>query len=141
MTSSKPFSEPMVKFLVQVMWPNGRLLRDYSVLLDPSKFSPQAADCRRATLRRQCANHHRADHCALDASAAPSTPPRHAIRFGKLRRRRATAVSVQQTMLAIQALNPDAFIGGNINRLKTGQVLRLPDSVQKHCAAAVQAHR
>jgi pilus assembly protein FimV len=33
-------------------------------------------------------------------------------------------------MLAIQALNPDAFIGGNINRLKTGQVLRLPDAVQ-----------
>lgn len=43
-TSSRPLSEPMVKFLVQVMWPNGRLLRDYSVLLDPSKFSPQAAD-------------------------------------------------------------------------------------------------
>ena len=43
-TSSKPLSEPMVKFLVQVMWPNGRLLRDYSVLLDPSKFSPQTAE-------------------------------------------------------------------------------------------------
>jgi pilus assembly protein FimV len=38
--------------------------------------------------------------------------------------------SVQQTMLAIQALNPDAFIDGNINRLKTGQVLRLPDQAQ-----------
>ena len=38
--------------------------------------------------------------------------------------------SVQQTMLAIQALNPDAFLDGNINRLKTGQVLRLPDRVQ-----------
>src|SRR5207253_1937645 len=43
-TSSKPLSEPMVKFLVQVMWPSGRLLRDYSVLLDPSKFSPQTAE-------------------------------------------------------------------------------------------------
>lgn len=43
-TSSQPLSEPMVKFLVQVMWPNGRLLRDYSVLLDPSKFSPQTAE-------------------------------------------------------------------------------------------------
>jgi pilus assembly protein FimV len=38
--------------------------------------------------------------------------------------------SIQQTMLAIQALNPDAFIDGNINRLKAGQVLRLPDQVQ-----------
>ncbi len=35
-------------------------------------------------------------------------------------------VSVQQTMLAIQELNPDAFIGGNINRLRSGQVLTVP---------------
>jgi pilus assembly protein FimV len=28
--------------LLQVMWPNGRLLRDYSVLLDPSKFDSPA---------------------------------------------------------------------------------------------------
>ncbi|MCS5516014.1 LysM peptidoglycan-binding domain-containing protein [Pseudomonas qingdaonensis] len=38
--------------------------------------------------------------------------------------------SVQQTMLAIQALNPDAFYNGNINQLKVGQVLRLPDQQQ-----------
>jgi pilus assembly protein FimV len=36
-------------------------------------------------------------------------------------------VSVQQTMLAIQRLNPEAFIGGNINLLKAGYRLRLPD--------------
>ena len=35
-------------------------------------------------------------------------------------------VSIQQTMLAIQELNPDAFIGGNINRLRSDQVLRVP---------------
>lgn len=36
-TSSKPLPEPVVKFLVQVMWPQGRLLRDYSVLLDQAQ--------------------------------------------------------------------------------------------------------
>ena len=41
-TSSQPLSEPFVKFLVQVMWPNGRLMRDYSVLLDPAKFDQPA---------------------------------------------------------------------------------------------------
>nr|WP_255399625.1 FimV/HubP family polar landmark protein [Oceanicoccus sp. KOV_DT_Chl] len=40
--------------------------------------------------------------------------------------RPAQGVSVQQTMVGIQALNPDAFINGNINRLKAGSVLRLP---------------
>src|SRR5690606_4383031 len=36
------------------------------------------------------------------------------------------SVSMQQVMLAIQEQNPDAFIGGNINRRKRGQVLRAP---------------
>ena len=39
-------------------------------------------------------------------------------------------VSVQQTMLALQRLNPDAFINGNINLLKEGQVLRIPSEVE-----------
>jgi pilus assembly protein FimV len=36
------------------------------------------------------------------------------------------SVSMQQIMLAIQELNPDAFIDGNINRMRVGQVLRVP---------------
>ena len=41
-TSSKPLPESYVRFLLQVQWPNGRLMRDYSVLLDPSKFDSSA---------------------------------------------------------------------------------------------------
>ncbi|MDA0689139.1 MAG: hypothetical protein O2948_10920 [Proteobacteria bacterium] len=37
-----------------------------------------------------------------------------------------SSVSLQQTMLALQELNPDAFIDGNINRMRSGQVLRVP---------------
>ena len=36
------------------------------------------------------------------------------------------SVSIQQTMLAIQQLNPDAFIGGNINRMMAGKRLLMP---------------
>lgn len=36
-------------------------------------------------------------------------------------------VSVNQMMAAIQQANPDAFIDGNINLLKRGSVLRIPD--------------
>ena len=43
-----------------------------------------------------------------------------------LRIRPDDSVSIQQAMLAIQELNPDAFIGGNINRLRNGEVLRVP---------------
>jgi pilus assembly protein FimV len=34
-TSSKPVSEPFLNFLVQINQPNGRLLREYTVLIDP----------------------------------------------------------------------------------------------------------
>ncbi|MFS2128114.1 FimV/HubP family polar landmark protein, partial [Pseudomonas sp. Pseusp97] len=75
-------------------------------------------------------------------STAPAAAPRrlegNEYRTGKndtlweiaARARPDGSVSVQQTMLAIQDLNPDAFLGGNINRLKSGQVLRLPDAGQ-----------
>ncbi|WP_339494588.1 FimV/HubP family polar landmark protein [Pseudomonas sp. RA_105y_Pfl2_P56] len=124
-TSSKPLSEPMVKFLVQVMWPNGRLLRDYSVLLDPSKFSPQTADAATQPAPSQTIT---APTTGATHPAQYTTTPRDTL--WEIAAKARNGGSVQQTMLAIQALNPDAFIGGNINLLKTGQVLRLPDSVQ-----------
>ena len=113
-TSSQPLSEPFVKFLVQVMWPSGRLLRDYSVLLDPAKFSPQTAAA--------------ASSAPASASGQYTTTSRDTL--WEIAAKARNGGSVQQTMLAIQALNPDAFINGNINRLKTGQVLRLPDAAQ-----------
>ncbi|SEM53401.1 pilus assembly protein FimV [Pseudomonas sp. ok272] len=119
-TSSQPLSEPMVKFLVQVMWPNGRLLRDYSVLLDPSKFSPQTAD---AAAQAPAVN-----APVTGASQQHVTSKRDTL--WEIAAKARNGGSIQQTMLAIQALNPDAFIDGNINRLKTGQVLRLPDASQ-----------
>jgi pilus assembly protein FimV len=124
-TSSKPLSEPMVKFLVQVMWPNGRLLRDYSVLLDPSKFSPETADAAAQPTPSQTIT---APTTGATHPAQYTTTPRDTL--WEIAAKARNGGSVQQTMLAIQALNPDAFIGGNINRLKTGQVLRLPDAVQ-----------
>ncbi|WP_454870122.1 FimV/HubP family polar landmark protein [Pseudomonas lini] len=124
-TSSKPLSEPMVKFLVQVMWPNGRLLRDYSVLLDPSKFSPQTADAAAQPAPSQTVT---APVTGATKSSQYTTTPRDTL--WEIAAKARNGGSIQQTMLAIQALNPDAFIDGNINRLKTGQVLRLPDQVQ-----------
>lgn len=35
-------------------------------------------------------------------------------------------VNIYQTLLALQQLNPQAFVNANVNRLKVGQVLRLP---------------
>ena len=38
--SLDPVTEPFVTFLVEVIWSRGRLLREYTVLLDPPSFAP-----------------------------------------------------------------------------------------------------
>ncbi|MGH8419151.1 MAG: FimV/HubP family polar landmark protein [Pseudomonas sp.] len=138
-TSSKPVRDPYVKFLVQVLWPNGRALREYSLLLDPPKVSPQAAAAAAAQLPSTAPAAVPAQAPAAEAPAppapAPAAPPEPKYTqyttanndtLWEIAERVRNGGTVQQTMLAIQALNPDAFIAGNINRLKKGQVLRLP---------------
>ena len=155
-SSSKPVREPYLNFLIEVIWPNGRLLREYTVLLDPPLYSPQAAVAAAPQLPMTSAPVPRVASAPMPVQpvvAAPSesiqvpaaatvatqSPPR----TSQSQQYRTTAndtlweiaqsmggASVQQTMLAIQDLNPDAFIDQNINRLKSGQVLRLPDEQQ-----------
>lgn len=133
-TSSKPLSDAYVRFLLQVQWPNGRLMRDYSVLLDPAKFD-QPAPTTAAPAPRLAAPSSTAP--AVSKPAQHTTTPRDTL--WEIAAKNRNGGSVQQTMLAIQALNPDAFIDGNINRLKTGQVLRLPDTVQSTALPQPQA--
>jgi len=126
-TSSQPLPGTVVKFLVQVMWPQGRLLRDYSVLLDQAKAQgqePAAANVNPAV-----------------SSAGSYTTKRRDTLWQIAARNTQGGGSVQQTMIAIQALNPDAFIGNNINQLKVGQVLRLPDRQQVQSVPQGEANR
>ncbi|PSS59283.1 FimV/HubP family polar landmark protein [Pseudomonas sp. BBP2017] len=113
-TSSQALPAPMVKFLVQVMWPSGRLLRDYSVLVNQAALPGAKPES--------------AISPALSAPANYTTVRRDTL--WEIASKARQGGSVQQAMLAIQALNPDAFINGNINLLKTGQVLRMPDQQQ-----------
>jgi pilus assembly protein FimV len=39
-TSTSPITEPFLTFLVEATWARGRLLREYTVLLDPPTFAP-----------------------------------------------------------------------------------------------------
>ena len=146
-TSSKPVREPYVNFLVEVLWPNGRLLREYTLLLDPPLYAPQSV----VTSAPQTAAVTPAPRTQAATTPRPSAPvsapaasapaaTSSALQGGEYKTtandtlweiaQRVGGGSVHQTMLAIQDLNPNAFIGGNINRLKNGQVLRLPEEQQ-----------
>tara|TARA_R110000868_G_scaffold200506_1_gene447884 strand:- start:78 stop:2837 length:2760 start_codon:yes stop_codon:yes gene_type:complete len=164
-TSSKPMREPYLNFLVEVLWPNGRLLREYTVLLDPPLYTPQSVIPAAAQMpvaattpapRVQApAPAQRPAPAAVKpvAAAAPAAPVAPAAKplegneykttandtLWEIAQRARAGGSVHQAMLAIQDLNPDAFIGGNINRLKSGQVLRLPDEQQVKSRAQGEA--
>jgi len=47
--------------------------------------------------------------------------------------------SIEQIVLALYRVNPQAFFGNNINNLKAGQILKLPEAAQIEAVAPVQA--
>ncbi|MDE1461145.1 FimV/HubP family polar landmark protein [Spartinivicinus poritis] len=143
-SSNKPVREPYLNFLVEVHWPSGRLLREYTVLLDPPTFTEQAPTAVEAPATAEPVAERPAP-VATTTTAEPTTvtttPTDTGFQGGDTYQVQANdtlyeiaakvkpsnQVTVQQTMLALQQDNPDAFINNNINLLKKGKVLRLPD--------------
>lgn len=151
-TSTKPVREPYLNFLVEVLWPNGRLLREYTLLLDPPLYSPQAAAAPQLPVAAPAPRPAAATTPRTAAPAPVAAAPRAGMgaqpgeyrtnandTLWEVAQRARGNGSVHQAMLAIQDLNPDAFIGGNINRMKSGQVLRLPDDQQIASRSQAQA--
>ncbi|TXH96687.1 MAG: peptigoglycan-binding protein LysM [Pseudomonas sp.] len=164
-TSTKPVREPYVNFLVEVLWPNGRLLREYTLLLDPPMYAPTpvvntaprlpVAVAPTPTARPQSAAPSPRPVAAAPSAPSRSSAPAVAVKadgdqyrttssdtlWGIAQRNRQSG-TVHQSMMAIFELNPEAFANGNINRLKSGQVLRMPTDAQirsrSHAEAVAQ---
>jgi len=139
-TSSKVVREPFLNFLVEVTWPSGRLLREYSLLIDPPTFSSESTQPVQLTQAPTTSSQPESMTQAR-ASAATTSTSTSGDSYGPtgsddtlwsiaIKTRPDQEVSPQQQMLAIQDLNPDAFLNENINRLKMGQILRLPSKEQ-----------
>ncbi|WP_053980463.1 FimV/HubP family polar landmark protein [Marinagarivorans algicola] len=133
--STRLVREPFLNFIVQTQWPSGKLLREYTVLLDLPVFSEKPAravtaakaqtqPARPAPVRQQPAQ--RSPVSSYDGDTYGPVSSTDTLWSIAERVRPDSGVSVQQTMLAIQRLNPNAFINNNINLLKKGAVLRLP---------------
>lgn len=142
-SSSRPIREPYVNFVLQVVWPQGRLVREFTLLLDPptyvaSPVTPPAIAPMAATRAPQVQS------LVPSVAGAPAADSYRIQRNDALwdiasRNRPSSSVSVMQTMAAMQRMNPDAFVDGNINRLKVGQVLRLPSEQQVREQSHAQA--
>ncbi|MFL1405241.1 FimV/HubP family polar landmark protein [Marinobacter sp. M1N3S26] len=158
-TSSEPVREPYLNFLVEVTWPSGRVMREYSVLVDPPVYAEDSgvSEPVQSTQTRQTTSQPRdtagQDTQPASGDATTTTTTRSAV-SGSLevqasdtlweiaeRVRPDTSVSMEQVMLAIQDLNPDAFIDGNINRIKRGEILRVPELDDMTSRTRAQASR
>ncbi len=180
-TSSSPIREPFLNFLVEIDWPNGHLLREYTVLLDPPVFMTQAASPATATAAQGGASDDAGFRPGSSAStnvvpvvtpgvvasprpaagaAAPlpqaqpqavsqtyipapyvqqqqatinQPPGSYRIKSGDTAWSLANAmmpdqsITVEQMMIAMLRSNPESFIDENVNGLKRGYILRVPD--------------
>ena len=160
-TSGRPITEPFVTFLIEAKWARGTLLREYTVLLDPPAFIPQAATpapAVQAPVARQPAatsgtvlrQPEKAPDTApvtesVQPDRAPYTPPQGSHRVGRgqtlwvlAERFRPADVTVNQMMIALYEANPEAF-SGNINRLRAGSILRIPSLEELRAVSSTAA--
>lgn len=73
-TSRSPITEPFLTFLVEAIWQQGRLLREYTVLLDPPTFAPPtASEPERVTAPQRP---QQADSGRIDRAATPGATTR-----------------------------------------------------------------
>ena len=162
-SSEEPVLEPYLDFIVEARWPSGRLLREYTVLVDPPVFDTstpvisaservEAVEGIPAPAKKKPGEAEAASGTRVDvrkSELAPGAMPERDFNAAAAARpvpggrymvhrddtlweiaqaARPDGATVQQTMLDIQRLNPDAFIDGNINRVKAGYIIYLPDA-------------
>ncbi len=164
-SSSQPVAEPYLNFIVEILWPRGRLLKEYTVLLDPPTFSaapapavasPEQPVARQPAAQTAPAAAPRPSDSGTRVSLAPrsSVPaePRRLPGEGVMTTRDDTlwqiaqrtlpsdGVTVNQQMLAIQRKNPQAFMRNNINLLKAGYMLDIPTESEAQALTAQQAN-
>jgi pilus assembly protein FimV len=166
-TSSQPMNEPFVDMLLELSWNSGRLVREYTFLLDPAELrttqsaqvAPAPAAGAAAAARQRAAQapqqgaapssnatpapapgaraDGRPDRPARSAAAADTPAPQTLTEYRTKRgdtlgriaaQTKPVDVSLDMMLVALYRANPDAFLGNNMNRLKSGQILSIPDS-------------
>lgn len=148
-TSSVPVQEPFLSFLMEVNWPQGRLVREYTLLLDPPVFDPAPVTT--------AIN---APATTKPSAPAPQTAPAPAQRSnlqtsvggGEIfvenndtlyvlakNNRPASDISIEQMMVAMQRKNPELFPTSNINVMRAGKVMKLPTAEEARALTRKQA--
>lgn len=154
-TSTDPVNDPFVNLLVELDWPAGKLLREYTFLLDPPGY--QAAQPKAEAVQPIAPSVASPAPQPKSLAAVPPVEqappvvqplrktvaaPGHA--GGKLvggnitvkrgdtltkiaRQIEQPDVTLEQMLVALYRANADQFDGRNMNRLRAGKILRKPE--------------
>ena len=121
LTTDGPVRTPFLHFLATIEWSGGKIIREYTALLDPPGY----------------------DTVAGQSIALPSTTDQRVIqpgdtyepvRSGETLMGIATSIDVDksvtiyQRMFALMHINPEAFIRGNMNLIREGATLIIPSA-------------
>ncbi len=150
LTTSQPINEPFLDLLIELNWTAGRLVREYTFLLDPAPevlarkpvappvakrdAAPAAQPSPVASPKQpevRADDKPQAEMKAVEAKPTGEAQGRE-IKKGEYLRKIAAesqydGVSLDQMLVAIFRSNKDAFIGNNMHRMKAGKILNIPD--------------
>jgi pilus assembly protein FimV len=132
LSSERPISEPFLDMLIQLDWAQGRLLREYTFLLDPpeavlGRQHQQIAPVTPPEAKEAGAAMQPAARQAKVATATTREVKRGDTLRGIAQESKYDDVTVDQMLVAIFRANKGAFIGNNMNRLRAGAILSIPE--------------
>lgn len=147
LNSSRPVTAAFVDIMLEVSWASGKITRKFTLLLTPAKsalsaplVAPPIASPIKSLVTPAVAPALPMAAVAGEAvgpevAPSPASPRDPAQRVTVVRGDTAgqlamqslpVNVSLDQMLLALLRSNPEAFVAGNVNRLKVGAVLTLP---------------
>lgn len=141
-TTRQPVKEPFLNFLVELNWPKGRMLREYTLLLDPPIFAEKKASTvdqatsTPAPVQTAPAQTQTSPRYQPQPVTQPSAPVFSGESYGPVgeaetlwriaTKVRPSGATIHQTLVALYRANPQAFVNNDINLLKKGAVLTVP---------------
>lgn len=121
-------NDKYLDMVLEVRWTAGRIVRNFTLLIDPPRSSEAAKAVE--TLAAPAL----IDEPKPSDKATTQKPTPHTIMVAAgdtagaiANQTKPNGTSVEQMLIALQQSNPSAFINGNINQIRAGAVLTIPD--------------
>lgn len=146
LTSDQPVNEPFVELLLELQWSTGRLVREYTFLLDPVEYKPPqpvaAAPPAAPVAAKPAPQPAEAKPFVAQAKTAATYQVKRGDTLSKVARATKPAgASVNQMLVALYEANQKAFMRNSMYLMRSGHILNIPDRAAVVAVSAAEATR